>query len=206
MDKPDETSEASTSPKATRRRLDGRTIGICVCIALVTAIVAGLVTQWFTNDSDGTATRGSNPIVQLTAAVDTAKLLSTPLLTVANQPTSLAAFVADKPVVVNLWAQSCAPCVKEMPLLEQASKRNPGITVIGVNTQDQLAKAKAMAVRTGITYPWVQDPSGDFFAEAKAAGLPTTFIIDPSGEIKASKSGAFASLAELQQWLDVHLA
>ena len=63
-----------------------------------------------------------------------------------------------------------------------------------------------MAVRTGITYPWVQDPSGDFFAEAKAAGLPTTFIIDPSGEIKASKSGAFGSLAELQQWLDVHLA
>ncbi len=204
MDTPDETSEAS--PQAGRRRLDGRTIGICVCLALVMAIVAGLVVSVLVGAKASTATGQSDPTVQLLRAVDTAKLVKIPLLTTSGKPTSLAAFVQDKPVVVNLWAQNCAPCIKEMPLLEQTSQANPGIAFLGVDTQDQLAKAKVMARRTGITYPWVQDPTGDFFVGAKASALPTTFIIQPSGEIVGSKTGAFKSQAELQQWLGEHLA
>lgn len=189
-----------------RRRLDGRTIGICVCLALVTAIVAGLVASVLMG-GNGTTTAGqSDPTVQLTRAVDTSKLLKIPLLTTADKPTSLAAFVQDKPVVVNLWAQSCLPCVNEMPLLEKASQANPGLAFLGVDTQDQLAKATVLARRTGITYPWVQDPAGDFLVAARASGLPTTFIIQPSGEIVGSKTGAFKSQAELQRWLEEHVA
>ena len=210
MDTPDEASEttkpAASGRSAGRRRLDGRTIGICVVIALVMAIIAGLVVSALASDEGNTTTGESDPQFQLVEAVDTAKLRTTPLLTTANKPTSLAAFVDEKPVVVNLWAQSCAPCVKEMPLLEKASKANPGLAFLGVDTSDQLAKAKVMARLTGITYPWVQDPRGDFFAEAKGAGLPTTFIMQPSGEIVGTKTGAFKSLAELQRWLEEHVA
>ena len=210
MDTPDETSE-TTKPtaggrSAGRRRLDARTIGICVVLALVMAIFAGLVASVLVSDEGNAKTGESDPQFQLAEAVDTGALLKTPLLTTADEPTSLAAFVQDRPVVVNLWAQSCLPCVKEMPLLEKASKANPGIAFLGVDTSDRLAKAKVMARLTGITYPWVQDPAGDFFVEAKAAGLPTTFIIQPSGEIVGTKTGAFKSLTELQRWLEEHVA
>ncbi len=197
MDTPDD------RPEPRQRRLDGRTIGICVCIALIAALATALVAAKVTGDdgAPGTAAGSSSRPIQLVPAVDTKKLLATPLVTVDGKTTSLGASMGKKPVLVNLWAQSCLPCLKEMPLLEQASKANPGLQVLGVDTQDQLAKAKVMAKRTGITYPWVQDQTGDFFFEAQAAALPTSFVIQPSGEIVASKTGAFTSAAELERWL-----
>ena len=49
---------------------------------------------------------------------------------------------------------------------------------------------------------FVRDPDGNFFFAARAAGLPTTFLITPDGEIVASRTKAFSSLSELQGWID----
>lgn len=206
---PDASGDGGGTPRAPRRSpgLSTRTIAICVCIALVAAIGSALVASWVSGGSDSSAAAGgSDPTIQLTDRVDSTELLSTELLTVDGASTSLGDRMADRPVVVNLWAQNCAPCVREMPLLEAAHLANPDIDFLGVDTQDRLASAKVMAQQTGITYPWVQDPKGDFFFAAQGAGMPTTFIIMPSGEIVASKTGAFESGAELQQWLDDHVA
>ena len=40
--------------------------------------------------------------------------------------TSLAEF-SGKPVLVNLWATWCAPCVKELPTLDQLSQSQNGL-------------------------------------------------------------------------------
>ena len=92
-----------------------------------------------------------------------------------------------------------------MPLLEAAAKANPDVDVIGIDTQDQLDRALVLAQRTGITYPWVQDPDGDFFYAARAAGMPTTLAVSPDGEVLAAKTGTFTSEAELQRWIDGYL-
>jgi len=59
-----------------------------------------------------------------------------------------------------------------------------------------------LVAQTGITYPWVQDPSGNFFYEASATGMPTTLLLDRRGRILANRTGAFDDLAELQAWID----
>lgn len=71
-----------------------------------------------------------------------------------------------------------------------------------MDTQDRLEKAKALAEQTGITYPWVQDPSGNFFFEARASGMPTTLLLDRRGRIVATRTGAFRDQADLQGWID----
>lgn len=205
-------TDGDASEPEPRRRggLDRRTLGICVCIALVGAIVAALVASALIGDDDDGSDRAeSDPSIQIVETVDVASLLEVELLTVDDEPTTLATYrslAGDQPMVINLWAQNCVPCVDEMPLLEAAHQANPDLTFLGVDTLDQPAKAKVMAEQTGITYPWVQDRNGDFFYEAKAAGMPTTFILMPSGEVVASKTGAFDSQAELQGWLDDHVA
>ena len=186
-------------------RPTARLVAICACIALVGALLAALVTSLVLDDDPEATSDDASADLVLGEAVDTAELLGVELLELDGSPTSLGDLLTDRPMVVNLWAQSCAPCVKEMPLLEGASKANPDIAFLGVDTQDQLDKALEMAERTAITYPWVQDPEGDFFYAAQAAGMPTTLVINPQGEVLAAKTGSFSSQTELQRWIDAYL-
>lgn len=200
-----ESSPATEEGPRRPTRSTARLVAICACIALVGALLAALATSLVLDDEpDATATEDPAELA-LGEGVDTAELLAVELLELDGTPTSLGDLLTGKPLVVNLWAQSCAPCVKEMPLLEAASKANPDVTFLGVDTQDQLDKALQMAERTAITYPWVQDPEGDFFYAARAAGMPTTLAMSPQGEVLAAKTGSFSSQAELQRWIDGYL-
>jgi len=197
-------AEGSRSPARRRSRLDGRILAICACIALVAALAAGLVVARITGDSsDG---GGKDPKLGLSSdRVDPGELLRTPLQTVAGEPTSLRASLGAKPLLVNLWQQSCAPCIAEMPLLEQVNKADPRVKVVGVDVQDRLDHATEMATQTGITYPWFRDERGDLFYAAKGTGLPKSLLVSPSGKVLATKNGAFDDRAELDAWLDQHL-
>lgn len=213
---------AAPPPVRRPRRLDARTVAICVCLALVAALGAGLVASIVLDDDDDTAgepvaigsldpieredaaARPSEPLVRA-GEIDPAELLAVELTTVDDTPTTLTAFVGEQPVLVNLWAQSCAPCIKEMPWLEETSEANPEVRFVGINVLDRLDRAEAMAARTGITYEWVRDPLGDFGFAARSTGLPDTLLLDNDGAVIASKLGPFASQAEIQQWLDAAL-
>jgi thiol-disulfide isomerase/thioredoxin len=209
IDRPDAPAPESSAPADERParppRSTARLVAICACIALVGALLAALVTSLVLDDDPASSPDEDAAALQLDDSVDTTELLRVELLDLDNAPTSLGELLTDQPMVVNLWAQSCAPCVKEMPLLEAASKANPDIDFLGVDTQDQLDKALEMAELTAITYPWVQDPDGDFFYAARAAGMPTTLVVSPQGEILAAKTGSFSSQGELQRWIDDYL-
>lgn len=211
----------TTTRRSRRTRLDARTVAVCVCIALIAALGAGLVASTVLTDDDDVT--GDDPVAigsldpiereQLTATeplvrageIDPEELLAVELTTVDDTATTLADFVGDQPLLVNLWAQSCAPCIKEMPWLEETSQANPEVRVVGINVLDRLDRARDMAALTGITYEWVRDPAGDFGFAARSTGLPDTLLLDTEGTVIASKLGPFASQAEIQQWLDAAL-
>ncbi len=86
-------------------------------------------------------------------------------------PPRLAAFRGAP--CVNLFASEMRRAARRDAAADRRPD-NPDIAFVGVATQDQLDKALQMAERTAITYPWVQDPDGDFFYAARAAGMPTT--------------------------------
>lgn len=183
--------------------LPARTLAICVCIAAIAALIAGLIASVVLDDG----TDGSDTAIGELEPVETPdpeEMLAVGLTTIDGKPTTLAAHLDGRPMVLNIWAQSCVPCVDEMPMLEQAHQDNPDLAFFGVDTQDRLEKALPMAAQTGITYPWVQDPRGDFYYAARAAGMPTTLLLDDRGRILDTKTGAFADQAQLQAWIDEH--
>jgi thiol-disulfide isomerase/thioredoxin len=96
-----------------------------------------------------------------------------------------------KPVVVNVWASTCAPCVKEMPAFEKVHQQfGDKVAFVGINNQDSLDAARELASKTGVTYPLWQDQRGDFFVDMKLAAMPTTVLVSSAGTVVATQSGA----------------
>lgn len=93
------------------------------------------------------------------------------------------------PVVLNVWASWCVPCLKEMPAFDVVH-RDLGnqVTVIGV-TDDRPAAAEDMAERTGVSYPLLLDAGHDLLPELDIVGLPVTLFIDAEGAIVDRHSG-----------------
>lgn len=96
-----------------------------------------------------------------------------------------------KVVVMNVWASWCAPCRAEMPALQAASERyGADVVFVGVGAKaDKDDEARAFAAEFGITYPIGRDTEGGTRGQGQIAqdygvfGLPTTFFIDPEGNI-----------------------
>lgn len=94
------------------------------------------------------------------------------------------------PTVVNFWASTCAPCVQEMPALEEVHlAAGDAVSFLGVAVADRAEDSLELADRTGVTYLLARDPQGEFFAAAGGAVLPTTLVLDADGEVVRRLSG-----------------
>jgi thiol-disulfide isomerase/thioredoxin len=60
--------------------------------------------------------------------------------------------VANRSVLLNFWGSECVPCAEELPMLEDASRRNPQIQFLGVAVDDR-ASARRFLARLAISYP-----------------------------------------------------
>lgn len=87
------------------------------------------------------------------------------------------------PVILNLWASWCAPCRAEMPALDAAASRYPGVKFVGVAVQDDLQAAEEFAAELGVSYTIGLDERDEVNALYPAFGLPVTFVISGDGVI-----------------------
>jgi thiol-disulfide isomerase/thioredoxin len=101
---------------------------------------------------------------------------------------------SGRPLIVNFWATWCAPCRREMPLLQEIHERrgDDGLAVIGVALDDPAA-AKKFVDEIGVTYPNLHgEHEGTVVAESLGAdfvGLPYSAFVAPDGEIVGLHSG-----------------
>jgi thiol-disulfide isomerase/thioredoxin len=116
-----------------------------------------------------------------------------PFTDAAGRRRTLADF-KGKVVVLNLWATWCAPCVAEMPTLAKLQSQSAGkplvVVPVSLDAPEDRANAQAFLARR---------PPLVFYAEptyelARAfnpsvEGLPTTVLIDASGNVRARLSG-----------------
>lgn len=90
-------------------------------------------------------------------------------------------------VLVNYWAEWCAPCRKELPELNRlhAERNTSGVVVVGVNYDGLTgSKLRDLVEEMEIRFPvLVEDPRLRWGAEQPSV-LPTTLVIGPDGQLK----------------------
>jgi thiol-disulfide isomerase/thioredoxin len=107
-----------------------------------------------------------------------------------------------KPVVLNLWATWCPPCVREMPILERAQDEHQDVHFVFVNQGEQAPAVRAFLARRGIALQNVLlDPGGQVGVGQGHRALPTTLFFDREGRLVDTRSGEL-SRATLAQRLE----
>ncbi|HYU15532.1 MAG TPA: TlpA disulfide reductase family protein [Candidatus Acidoferrum sp.] len=112
--------------------------------------------------------------------------------------------LADKVVVVNVWATWCRPCAMEIPDLAAVYSRYKGRGVVLLGLQADEASGKeldAFVSSHGINYPIVpmDEPIARLFDYPQA--LPTTFIYDRRGHMRYGRPGIITA-DQLESTLD----
>ncbi len=94
-------------------------------------------------------------------------------------------------VVVNFWATWCAPCLKEMPVLEEAWKtlQKEDVLLVGVNLGDTPRKIERFLRHRPVSFPILMDIDSDTFETWQIQRLPTTYIVGPDGRIHLGAIG-----------------
>jgi thiol-disulfide isomerase/thioredoxin len=104
---------------------------------------------------------------------------------------SLLASLRGTPVVVNVWASWCGPCIAEAPGLAATSRALRGrVQFLGIDVQDQRPAARAFITRYGWSYPSVFDPTGAIRSGLGFVGQPVTVVYDAAGTRRLVWSGA----------------
>jgi cytochrome c biogenesis protein CcmG/thiol:disulfide interchange protein DsbE len=105
-----------------------------------------------------------------------------------------------RPVLVNFWATWCAPCRREMPLIEQTAARHPKVAVLLVDERDSRDAARGFANELHIRSSVLFDGNGAVGDRYGISGLPTTFFIRADGTVEGRYVGETN-----RQLLDSHI-
>jgi thiol-disulfide isomerase/thioredoxin len=102
----------------------------------------------------------------------------------AGKQATLASF-KGKPLLVNLWATWCAPCVVELPMLDKLAADRAGELKVLTVSQDMASTAPQVAPflkDKGVANlePWL-DPDGAVAAQYGVTTLPMTIYYDAEG-------------------------
>ena len=99
-----------------------------------------------------------------------------------------------KPLLINVWASWCGPCLEEIASIEHLSQRYGGkqFNVIGISTDDYWTNAKGFLQKTRISFPNFIDNRLALENMLGANRLPLTILVDAQGRVLSKVYGAQA--------------
>ena len=160
-----------------------RKVILIVVLGIIISVFVGLLSMGLLSKSSVTG-RSGKELVGRQAPRFTAPLIG-------GGSTELDDYLGG-PLIVNFWSSWCPPCRKEIPDLENVWKehKEDGITILGVNVQDDEQNAELYLAEFGVTFPNVIDLGGKITVDYGVTGLPVTFFISSEGKVIGRWVGA----------------
>lgn len=97
-----------------------------------------------------------------------------------------------KVVLVDIWASWCAPCLEEMPLLDDMAVRlkPKGVEIIAVSVDEDKASARAfLSSRDTWSLTVAHDPKGKVAEVLNPPKMPSSYIVDAEGIVRYVNEG-----------------
>ena len=94
-------------------------------------------------------------------------------------------------VFLHFWASWCGPCREEMPAIQKLSEVIPEnkLQIVMINTAEDEDTIFEFLGTIGVDLNSLMDTDGQVTETWKPRGLPTTFLINPQGEVKYQAIG-----------------
>ncbi|WP_313318265.1 TlpA disulfide reductase family protein [Stenotrophomonas sp.] len=110
-----------------------------------------------------------------------------------------------KPLLINVWASWCAPCIEEMPELARFAARHaddgPQVVGLALDTPDAVLDFLG---NVPVYYPVVIETPGPNDASVKLGNpqglLPYSVLVDAQGRVLKQKLGPFKA-GEIDAWV-----
>ncbi|MCY4464453.1 MAG: TlpA disulfide reductase family protein [Chloroflexi bacterium] len=101
---------------------------------------------------------------------------------------------AGRPLFLNFWATWCAPCVRELPALEEFAAEHSadpaGPALLTINLGETAAQVEGFLREIGLqNLPVALDINQVVKRDYGVQNLPTTFVIDGEGTVRHMKLG-----------------
>ena len=102
-----------------------------------------------------------------------------------------------KLLVLNFWGTWCAPCVEEVPSLNEFAKKyaQKGVVVLGVSVDRNEKLYKDFVQRNRLVFQTARDPEAKISGSYGTFKYPETYIIDQKGRVLQKIVGP-------QNWMD----
>ena len=110
-----------------------------------------------------------------------------------NGKTTKFADFKGKPLIINVWASYCGPCLAEMGSLERLAQRYNGkeFNVIGISIDDYSNRAEDFIKRSKITFDNFLDRKLILENMLGANTIPLTILVDAEGKVLDKARGAY---------------
>ena len=88
-------------------------------------------------------------------------------------------------MLLNFWATWCAPCVQDVPSLNELQKQlaGSGLVVLGISVDRNESTYKNFLKRFNIAFQTVRDPEEDISSSYGTYRFPETYLIDRNGKV-----------------------
>lgn len=115
--------------------------------------------------------------------------------------------VADRTVVLNLWAYWCAPCAEELPALQEYQRRvGDSVEVITVHQDENETAALIRMAELGVRLPVLQDGRRSVAAALGVPNvMPATVVLRRDGSVARVLPQPFTSADEVAAAVDAAL-
>ena len=85
--------------------------------------------------------------------------------------------------VIDFAASWCRPCWDVLPKLQSFAAAHPDIRVLVVSVDDKVTGRDALVTKLALTLPVLWDEKKQIASHYRPEGMPSTFVLDPSGTI-----------------------
>lgn len=122
-----------------------------------------------------------------------------------GKPVEVPTAWAGRPLLVNVWASWCGPCIEEMPELQRfhAGQGADGVQVVGI-ALDDAAAVREFLQRIPVDYPILVDAPGPADAGVRLGNpkgvLPYSVLLSADGRLLKQRIGPFAK-GEIDDWV-----